>query len=100
VARRGVSNKKIRRRTPPGGATSSGTPRGRRHATTSGNLVIPMRKVGIKCSRVRGRVHRHVGGGEVIRDLILRESEERRGAHDVELGAFYFFSFEKNIGGN
>ncbi len=32
-------------------------------ATTSQNLVIPMPKVGIKCSRVRGRVHRHVGGG-------------------------------------
>ena len=26
---------------------------------------------------MRGRVHRHVGGGEVIRDLILRESEVR-----------------------
>ncbi len=49
---------------------------------------------------MRGRVHRHVGGGEVIRDLILRESEERRGARDVELGTFYFFWFKKNIGGN
>ncbi len=61
VARRGASNKKFWQR--------SGTPWGRRHATTSRNLVILMRKVGIKCSRVRGRVHRHVGGGEVIRDI-------------------------------
>jgi hypothetical protein len=36
VAQPGVSNKKFRQR--------SGTPRGRRHATTSGNLVIPAPK--------------------------------------------------------
>jgi hypothetical protein len=48
---------------------------------------------------VRARVHRHVGGGEVIRDLILRESEECRGARDVELGAFYFFGSKRILAG-
>ena len=38
-------------------------------------------------------------GGEVIGDLILRESEERRGARDVELGAFYFFGSKKILAG-
>jgi len=48
------------------------------------------------CLWVRARVHRHVGGGEVIRDLILREC---RGARDVELGAFYFFGSKKILAG-
>ena len=39
-------------------------------------------------------------GGEVIGDLILRESEERRGARDVELGAFYFFGSKKILAGS
>ena len=38
-------------------------------------------------ARVRGGCIAMLGGGEVIRDLILRESEEHRGARDVELGA-------------
>jgi hypothetical protein len=38
-------------------------------------------------------------GGGVIRDLILLESEEHRGARDVEIGA-YFFRCKRNIGGN
>ena len=38
-------------------------------------------------------------GGEVIGDLILRESEERRGARDVELGAFNFFRSKKILAG-
>ena len=64
VARRGVSNKKIRRRTPPGGATSSGTPRGRRHATTSGNLVIPAHKGGVKAFKgAGGGCKAMLGGG-------------------------------------
>ncbi len=45
-------------------------------------------------------MHRHVGGREVIEDLILRESQERRGAGDVvELGAFYIFCSKKKLAG-
>jgi hypothetical protein len=38
-------------------------------------------------------------GGEVIWDLILRESDEPRGARDVELGTFYFFGSKKMLAG-
>jgi hypothetical protein len=37
-------------------------------------------------------------GGEVIGDLILWESEERRGAREVDLGAFYIFRDEYGQG--
>ena len=55
VARRGVQDKKIGRR--------SGTPGGRRHAATSANQLIPPHKGGIKRARGGGGWSTIVRGG-------------------------------------
>ena len=83
VARPGEPDKKIGQR--------SGTPRGRRHATTSANLLIPLRKGGIERARVRGRVHlkfEDFEGGGSWRMVCVWAG---KAASYMELGAFPFF---------
>ena len=77
VARRGVQDKKIGRR--------SGTPGGRRHAATSADLLIPVQSEYYIVYGWGGGASPCWGGG-VKRDSFSRESKVRKGARDVELG--------------
>jgi len=72
VARRGEPDQKIRRH--------SGTPRGRRHAATSADLLIPSRKGGLKCSRVGGGCIAMMRGG----DKTQLDFMGAKGVSDVE----------------
>ena len=80
VARPGEPDKKNWQR--------SGTPWGRRHATTSANLLIPVHGKGIKCARGGGRVHHHCEGGGGNKRLTFPGV---KAASDVELWSFVFF---------
>ena len=70
----------------------SGTPRGRRHATTSANLLVVTCEGGVTCARGGGGCIAIMRGGEVRATYFEELSQDPgvKAATDVELGSFIF----------